>query len=147
MLAGLGITKYGHSWRPADVPHFDDEISALKQARIELVSWALYGLENPYLSNILESFRRQGVHPQLWVMDVPPAFPTTLQDWLQRIPGNSASPNSNYSTLNATDRAAVGKAIHDYYVQNFPQSPQAQEERVQMTAMRLETRGAARSAR
>jgi len=137
MLAGVGITKYGHSWRPGDVPHFDEDISALKEAHLELVSWALYGLDNPYLDNILESFRRQGVHPQLWLMEVPPAFPKSLQDWMLRIAGKSGA-SKIHVPLNATDRVAVDKAIKDYYARNFPQSPQAQKERVRATAMKVE---------
>jgi sugar phosphate isomerase/epimerase len=69
MLEKLGFRRFVYDWRNKDVPTFDAEIEALKKHGIELIGWWSPGNPNdPVLHQILEVFKRQNVHPQLWVM-------------------------------------------------------------------------------
>lgn len=68
MLTGLGFSHFAYDWRAKDVPTFDAEIDALKQNGIELVAWWFpFDANDPQAKATLETFRRHGVSPQLWV--------------------------------------------------------------------------------
>jgi len=68
MLAGLGFGQFAYDWRAADVPSFDTEIDALTRNGIRLVAWWFpFDADDPLAKAILETFRRHGVSPQLWV--------------------------------------------------------------------------------
>lgn len=69
MLQELGFKRFAYDWRPVHVPTFEAEVVALKEHGIELVAWwSPTNPEDPLLPKILEIFKRQGVHPQLWLM-------------------------------------------------------------------------------
>lgn len=69
MLQKLGFKRFAYDWRPVHVPTFEAEVVALKERGIELVAWwSPTNPEDPLLPKILEIFKRQGVHPQLWLM-------------------------------------------------------------------------------
>jgi sugar phosphate isomerase/epimerase len=68
MLSGLGFTQFAYDWREKDVPTFDAEIEALKRHGIGLVGWWFpFDADDALAKATLETFRRHGVHPQLWV--------------------------------------------------------------------------------
>jgi len=69
MLEKLGFKRFVYDWRAKDIPTFDAEIEALKKHGIELIGWWSRGnARDPVLLQTLEVFKRQNVHPQLWVM-------------------------------------------------------------------------------
>jgi sugar phosphate isomerase/epimerase len=69
MLEKLGFKRFVYDWRAKDIPTFDAEIEALKKHGIELTAWWSPGnSRDPVLLQTLEVFKRQNVHPQLWVM-------------------------------------------------------------------------------
>jgi sugar phosphate isomerase/epimerase len=72
MLEKLGFTMFAYDWRQKDVPTFDAEIEALQRHRIELLAWWFpFDPDDALAKATLETFRRHGVHPQLWVMQSP----------------------------------------------------------------------------
>ena len=69
MLEKLGFKRFVYDWRAKDIPTFDAEIGALKKHGIELTAWWSPGnSHDALLLQTLEVFKRQNVHPQLWVM-------------------------------------------------------------------------------
>jgi sugar phosphate isomerase/epimerase len=69
MLEKLGFKRFVYDWRAKDIPTFDAEIEALKKHGIELTAWwSPTNPHDPVLLQTLEVFKRQNVHPQLWVM-------------------------------------------------------------------------------
>ena len=69
MLERLGFKRFAYDWRAKDIPTFDAEIEALKRHGIELTAWwSPTNPQDPALRQSLEVFKRQQVHPQLWVM-------------------------------------------------------------------------------
>jgi sugar phosphate isomerase/epimerase len=69
MLEKLGFKRFVYDWRAKDIPTFDAEIEALKKHGVELTAWWSPGnSHDPLLLQTLEVFKRQNVHPQLWVM-------------------------------------------------------------------------------
>jgi sugar phosphate isomerase/epimerase len=69
MLHRLGFQNFAYDWRAKDVPTFDREVEALKRQGVRLVAWWFpTEAEDPNARVILEVCRRQGIHPQLWVM-------------------------------------------------------------------------------
>jgi sugar phosphate isomerase/epimerase len=68
MLQKLGFKHFVYDWRAKDIPTFDAEIEALKKHGIDLLGWwSPTNPRDPVLKQTLEVFKRQGVHPQLWV--------------------------------------------------------------------------------
>ena len=69
MLAKLGFKRFVYDWREKDIPTFDAEIEAMKMRGIEITAWwSPTDPRDPVLRTMLEVFKRQKVHPQLWVM-------------------------------------------------------------------------------
>lgn len=68
MLKRLGFKHFAYNWNEKSVPSFDAEIEALQKHGINLLAWALYGSDNSNTQRILQTFRRHGVRPQLWVI-------------------------------------------------------------------------------
>ncbi len=69
MLERLGFRHFAYDWRAKDIPTFDAEITALKNHGIDLVAWwSPTTAADPALAASLEVFRRQNIHPTLWVM-------------------------------------------------------------------------------
>ena len=68
MLQKLGFKRFVYDWRAKDIPTFDAEIEALKKHGVELAAWwSPTSARDPVLLQTLEVFKRQNVHPQLWV--------------------------------------------------------------------------------
>lgn len=77
MLEKLGIKRFVYDWRAKDIPTFGDEIQALKRHGIELTGWwSPTNPKDPEFLPMLEVFKRENVHPQLWVMGSGPATKT-----------------------------------------------------------------------
>lgn len=69
MLEALGFKHFAYDWREKDIPTFDAEIDALHRHGIELTAWWFpFTADDPLAKSTLETFKRHGVHPQLWVM-------------------------------------------------------------------------------
>ncbi len=69
MLKNLGFKRFVYDWRDKDIPAFDAEFEAMKNHGIEITGWwSPTDPNDPVLRTILEVFKRQKVHPQLWVM-------------------------------------------------------------------------------
>lgn len=69
MLEKLGFKNFAYDWRAEHVPTFDAEIEALARHHINLLAWWFqFEASDPLAKSTLETFRRHGVHPQLWVM-------------------------------------------------------------------------------
>jgi sugar phosphate isomerase/epimerase len=69
MLQRLGFQNFAYDWRAKDVPTFDAEVEALKKHGVNLVAWWFpTDAGDPSARTILEVIKRQGIHPQLWVM-------------------------------------------------------------------------------
>jgi sugar phosphate isomerase/epimerase len=68
MLEKLGFRRFVYDWRSKDIPTFDAEIEAMKKHGIEVIAWwSPTNARDPVLKTTLEVFKRQNVHPQLWV--------------------------------------------------------------------------------
>ena len=69
MLAKLGFQRFVYDWRAKDIPTFDAEIEAMKKHGVKVTAWwSPTDPRDPVLRTMLEVFKRQNVHPQLWVM-------------------------------------------------------------------------------
>ncbi len=69
MLQRLGFKRFVYDWRAKDVPAFDAEFEAMKKHGVEVTGWwSPTDPRDPVLLKTLEVFKRQNVHPQLWVM-------------------------------------------------------------------------------
>lgn len=74
MLEKLGFKRFVYDWRQKDVPTFDAEIEAMKKHHIEVTAWwSPTNAKDKNLQIALDVFKRQNVHPQLWVMGSGPA--------------------------------------------------------------------------
>ena len=81
MLSRLGFKHFAYDWRAEHVPTFDAEIDALTRHHINLLAWWFpFDATDPLAKSTLETFKRHGVHPQLWVMQSSAKSPTTLTD-------------------------------------------------------------------
>ena len=68
MLQDLGFKQFVYDWRDKDIPAFDAEIEALQKHQITLLGWwCPLSANDPKTKLILETFKRHGIHPQLWV--------------------------------------------------------------------------------
>jgi sugar phosphate isomerase/epimerase len=87
MLEDLGFRAFAYDWRDRDIPTFDAEIGALQRHHIRLLAW-WFPLEaaDPRARTLLETFRRHGVHPQLWATQfMAGAAPKTPEEQAQRV--------------------------------------------------------------
>ena len=68
MLEKLGIKKLAYDWRAEHIPTFDAEVAAMKRHGVEMTAWWFPGALNSEAQAILDCIKRNGIHPQLWVM-------------------------------------------------------------------------------
>jgi len=68
MLQELGITRLAYDYRAEHIPTFEREIVALKKHDIELFAWWFPTVLNDEAQLILQTLKKNDVHPQLWVM-------------------------------------------------------------------------------
>ena len=69
MLQRLGFKRFVYDWRAKDIPAFDAEFEAMKKHGVEVTGWwSPTDPRDPVLLKTLNVFKRQNVHPQLWVM-------------------------------------------------------------------------------
>jgi hypothetical protein len=81
MLEGLGFRQFAYDWRDKDVPTFDAEIDALQRHHVGLLAWWFpLAAEDPKTRPILETFKRHGVHPQLWFALMDGTVPKTTEE-------------------------------------------------------------------
>jgi sugar phosphate isomerase/epimerase len=144
MLNRLGFRHFAYDWRDSDIPKFDEEIAALKRNGIDLLAWWFpLGADDPRARTTLETFKRNAVHPQLWVMLPPASFPQTPEEWTRLLPVGMAMPRSQeeLEKLSETDKAEHLKALHATIAQlnreSLTKTPQEQEQRVRQEADRI----------
>jgi sugar phosphate isomerase/epimerase len=132
MFKRLGLQKYAYSWREAQIPTFEQEIEAMKKHGIEIIAWNFLSVEidDPAAKAALEAFKRQGVRPQLWIMQSPSNRPRKYQDWLKYVsPGVKVPPTqADVDALPAPERAKVTaelqKARIRYRQESLPRTPE-----------------------
>jgi sugar phosphate isomerase/epimerase len=73
MLRELGITKFAFDWRAEHVASFDDEIKAMRAAKIDIVGWWFPQALNDDAQAILAAIKRNDLKTQLWVAIDEPA--------------------------------------------------------------------------
>lgn len=121
MLQGLGFDSFAYDWRDKDIPTFDAEIDALQRHHIRLLAW-WYPMDpgDPLAKSILETFRRHGVHPELWVMQSLSHMPSTIAGWKPLLPPGLLPPGTRFpqterelQALPGADRDRIRQAIAD----------------------------------
>ncbi len=145
MFRRLGLDKYAYSWREAHVPTFEQEIAAMKKHGIEIIAWNFLSVEidDPAAKAALAAFRRQGVHPQLWVMQSPSNRPRTHQDWLKYVAPEARVPatQAEVDALPAAERARVvaelQKARLRYRQASLPRTPEQLREKIAAEVVRI----------
>jgi sugar phosphate isomerase/epimerase len=145
MLQRLGLKYYAYSWREVNIPTFEAEIIAAKKHGIALLAWNLLSVEidEAPAKAALEAFRRQNVHPQLWVMHSPRGRPRTPAEWGKLMPPGTKLPASTAELQQwpAAEREkyqeAMKKATRRLQEQSFTKSPEEQRARVIQEADRI----------
>jgi len=126
MLQGLGFKHFAYDWRENDVPTFDAEIEALQHHGIELTAWWFpIAADDALAKSTLETFKRHGVHPQLWVVSTRkepeiPGMPKTEEEF------NKLTPEQFSALLTKAWQA------------DMPKTPQEQLARVQEETDRIQ---------
>ena len=67
MLNRLGIKKYAYDYRAEHIPHFDEEMEAIKAGGIDLVGWWFPTSLNDEATLILDVLKRHDIQTCLWV--------------------------------------------------------------------------------
>lgn len=70
MLKRLGFRRFAYIWEPdpREIRAVDAEIQALQKHGIAATAWWFpYHAQDPYAKTLLETFRRYGIKPQLWI--------------------------------------------------------------------------------
>src|SRR5690349_2560567 len=78
LLHRLGFRKFAYFWEPdaKDIHKVEQEIEALQKYGIEPVAWWFsYDASDPFAKQLLETFKRYHIKPQLWMS---PNF----RDWM-----------------------------------------------------------------
>ncbi len=125
MLERLGIKRFAYDWRERDIPTFDAEIEALQRHGIELTAWWFpLAADDPVAKSTLETFKRHGVHPQLWVVSTRkgpeiPGMPKTEEEY------NKLTPEQ------------LKKLSLEYGQADTPKTKKGQSERIDDEAQRI----------
>lgn len=145
MLQRLGIRKYAYSWRERHIPEFDAEIQAMKKYGIELLAWNFLSVEidDPLARAALEAFRRNGVRPQIWVMQSARDRPRTMADWAKYVSPGVKLPDSQevLQKMAEPERSRIQgelkKARRRVQLESFTLTPEGQRQRVIREADRI----------
>jgi hypothetical protein len=150
MFKRLGIRHYAYlnypDLEPKDPGQFrlqvDAEIEAMQRYGIDIIAWYFWiesddAAEDPKVTVTLESFKRHGVHPQLWVAQSERYLPKTSEQWAKYYPPGIEPPPSyaNLDALSDTDVLALANANRE----NFPKNMEEYKQRVQREATRIAT--------
>lgn len=133
MLKTLGFKSFAYDWSEADIAAFDAEIKVLKREGINLLAWWFpVEFDDPKAKEILEVFKRNNVHPQLW------ATLNFDSVWRELAKQGIAKPDTpaGYQELSANERAEIGKAFQRLAV-DVPKTPDEQQQRVGREADRI----------
>jgi hypothetical protein len=144
MLQELGFKHFAYDWRPEDVPNFDAEIEALQRRDINLLGW-WFPLEadDPLARQILNTFRRHGVRPQLWVnlRSKNPKWPKSQEDWIKLLPPGATKNQEEFDRLSPAEQAAqresISRTIARLHQQDMPKTPKEHQRRVAQEADRI----------
>jgi len=143
MFNRLGIKSFAYDWRAKDIPTFGDEIETMKSHHIKIIAWWFpYDPADPGAKATLETFKKHGIHPLLWVIQSVHGMPTTQEEWAQYLPEGMKMPTTPEETaaLSPEGKEAVSKAYAAVNEKlNGPtKSPEEQEARVHETAVRIQ---------
>jgi len=154
MLQRLGIKHYAYlsSTDPWDSMNdvntsqhdVDAEIEAMQRHGIDILAWYFWvNADNPAdvpkVRTTLESFKRHGIHPQIWVTNSFASSPHTPEQWRQFLPAGISMPQTKqeYDALSTHDKEVVKEAARQVAERDFPANPQEQTLRVAKEAARL----------
>src|SRR3954469_6363058 len=147
MLLRLGLKHYAYSWRDVHIPTFEAEIVAMKKRGIDFVGWNLISVEidDAPAKASLEAFRRQGIHPTIWIMHTSRGRPKTMTEWKKLLPPEDArflpATSEEIPKLPPLEReqgqAAMKKATRRLQENSFTHSPAEQKARVSQEADRI----------
>jgi len=144
MLRRLGFLRFAYDWRAPDVPLFERQVVALKQAGVALHAWWFpFNAADPIGRQILDVCRRQEIRPQLWLRQLWPPFPPlslTPRDLPEGFPLELGLKEPG--RLSVEQRTVLQKAItrsrfRQLPPEVWPQSPQDQARRVEQEALRV----------
>lgn len=68
MLRALGFNLFAYDYRAEHIPTWDQELTALKNQRVQLAAWWFPTELNDEAAQILALLERRKIHAQLWVM-------------------------------------------------------------------------------
>lgn len=126
MLERLGIKHFAYDWREKDAPTFDAEIEALQRHGIELTGWWFpLAADDPLAKSTLETFKRHGVHPQLWVVS------TRIEPDVPRMPKTEEE-------FNKVSPEQFGTLLVKAWRADMPKTPEEQLSRVKEQTDRIQ---------
>jgi sugar phosphate isomerase/epimerase len=67
MMERLGLHKFAYDWRAEHLPHFEEELAALKRHHIELTAVWFPGTLDKDAQFLLDTVGKHGLKTQLWV--------------------------------------------------------------------------------
>jgi hypothetical protein len=144
MLKRLGLRRYAHIQHEAvSASDVDREIEALKKNGIELFAW-MFLIDDPskdsQIRMTLETFKRHGAHPQIWVTQPFPPSPRIQKDF-QRAGIVFPKYREDIAKLPEAEQERLFEALHRAWswsdLENFPESAPEQEERLRKEIARL----------
>lgn len=140
MLRRLGFKHFAYDWRDENISSFDAEIEALKKNGVNLLAW-WFPLEadNPLAKTTLETFKRHGVRPQLWVSFGPVNAPKTKEAWAKYFPPNFPIPTTaeEFQKLSPAQLKELQAAHARFAERDEPKTKQDQALRVSQEAERI----------
>lgn len=135
-----GFEPFSFFWTEAPIPALDDELSALAEHGIEVVScWFTLEPNDPLATEILETLARHDLRPQLWTMQLGPHDPRTLSEWEEVFAAARELVPAGESTDDGPAmRIAVEQAISKrVYEPSFARTPEEQQVELERESDRI----------
>lgn len=143
MLKTLGLRRYAHKQESDDASdsYVNREIEALQRNGIELFAWMFFidePAKNPQVRMTLESFKRHGVHPQIWVTQSFARTPQTAEEW-QKAGVISLEHHEDIAKLSEAGQEHFFEGLHRGWadMEHLPKTAWEQEERLKSEAARI----------
>jgi hypothetical protein len=119
----------------------DAEVEALQRQGIDLLAWFLIvdTADDPKVRTALDSFKRHGVHPQLWVAHSWAPYPRSPEQWARYYPKGFVVPRGidEFEKRSDADKRLVRSAWVQISTELSPKTPEEQIQRVQREAERI----------
>jgi hypothetical protein len=135
MLDRLGFKRFAYDWREEHIPTFDEEIDTLKRHQIDLLAWWFpFEPDDPEAIQTLETFKRHGICPQLWVMQSLKGMPQTPEAWDKLLPSGlrMAKTTEEWDHFSPEQRATIQSVQRHEFdrVNASPTTPDGLRERL-----------------